>query len=1148
MPVLEMLIGAILEMGVEGTWESVKRREAVIKLLKRFKLDPDNPPKDFEGIYAYTLVEYGVLKPRPVLMFFRNEFIQEAYKKAFHENDPSILDREADGIIQWSDETGKLGRIDYDPRHEFAAFTLVFNKLVSYSRTPAEARREHKLDQLLEEVKKINDKEVVGLPENGQVSLSNKLPKQTEWSFPDPDGSKQLRWLHLSDFHVGKDNYGNRRMFKHILDHVQERVTQGLAPDMVFITGDIADKGKEEEYDEFYEKFYLPLHESLPAKSENNIFLVPGNHDVDWTQVRAVQTYDLLSRIPEFLDPTNEGQFERNAILPRFRAFVESDLTSEQQEHWLNSAKGTFYKKISVKDFTIGIIGLNTAWFSSSDADRHQLSAGKYLLEDALENIGDCDLKFVLGHHPLDWLLDEDLAPMRVVLGKHEAVYLHGHLHKGKGYYDEGAGYPFLTLQAGASFQSRSDEKWVNRLLWSQLDMESRGVWLEPLQWAVDNLEWKLDTTAFPEHYRQGGYWRIPLPKQYEEANKGGTPVATLSEVEKINPPNGWEVVDAAFLEKRRVNLEDDQVLSFFNGREPIWREALSKQIPRREAVGQIITKLKRAQEASEQSVTLITGAAGEGKTTVFLQAVTDLLLEDDSWKVLWHFKTITDLPSDFIVRLPKTDGVTWLVISDDAEIIAEDVYKAAQQLHARNRQDIQFLLCARDTDWIADNPHPMSLWQQHTLFQEIKLRSLSEADAQQLVDAWSPYKRLGLQNLYGLESSEAVEKLVNAAKSHESSNDGSFFGAMLEVRWGDKLLDHVEELLSNLEDRPIPGTDLTLLDALAYIAAPHAEDILVLPKMALAKVLKVSMNDLRNCVLTPLGEEAAIATSGHFVYTRHKSIARAVIAKGAQKFDIDRDALFVDLVSTIIGAYVNNWSNRLLQRYVRDWNFVSDYFFNRGEQDLGIKLAQAAVDADTEDPLFLVKLAHLYRIQGYPEIGSSLFYEFPKENGRHRAFFAEWGICERHAENHGLAAWLLGYSIADQASQENMKRKSRARMGYLDNERAQISLLALSNIFLELFEKYNRDEYLNAGNSAIELGLMLRLDDKEKAMFLQAKKRLKEYDIVKERTPAFALEQLQLGVTSAWERREIDLPEISDIPSADEFLFDELRRLLRVE
>lgn len=50
--------------------------------------------------------------------------------------------------------------------------------------------------------------------------------------------SQPIRWLHLSDFHVGKENYPQVSMFEKILNHVEERVKKDMIPDLVFLTGE----------------------------------------------------------------------------------------------------------------------------------------------------------------------------------------------------------------------------------------------------------------------------------------------------------------------------------------------------------------------------------------------------------------------------------------------------------------------------------------------------------------------------------------------------------------------------------------------------------------------------------------------------------------------------------------------------------------------------------------------------------------------------------------------------------------------------------------------------------------------------------------------------------------------------------------------
>jgi hypothetical protein len=68
----------------------VQRNEIVIKILKTLNLDPANPPKDFDGVYAYALVEYGVGKSAPIWDFFREKEIKTSFWKAFNNNPGNI--------------------------------------------------------------------------------------------------------------------------------------------------------------------------------------------------------------------------------------------------------------------------------------------------------------------------------------------------------------------------------------------------------------------------------------------------------------------------------------------------------------------------------------------------------------------------------------------------------------------------------------------------------------------------------------------------------------------------------------------------------------------------------------------------------------------------------------------------------------------------------------------------------------------------------------------------------------------------------------------------------------------------------------------------------------------------------------------------
>lgn len=156
-----------------------------------------------------------------------------------------------------------------------------------------------------------------------------------------------VNWLHLSDFHVGKDQYAQMQNFKSILTYVKRHVESSNALDFIFITGDIAQTGKQDQYDTFINDFLLPLEEIVVNCSQDfqGIFMVPGNHDVDRDEAIMSHRYDALEVAPNFLDPTSVGKKQRETILPRFRAYEKSNF----QGDWLSSEDGFFTFKASVR-------------------------------------------------------------------------------------------------------------------------------------------------------------------------------------------------------------------------------------------------------------------------------------------------------------------------------------------------------------------------------------------------------------------------------------------------------------------------------------------------------------------------------------------------------------------------------------------------------------------------------------------------------------------------------------------------------------------------------------------------------------------------------------------------------------------------------
>ena len=99
---------------------------------------PEHPPVDFSGVYVYTLVEYGVGKPKCLLEFFRQEDIKQAFRKAFDHRNPSILLGEVEAFLDAYALGDEIKALQLDIMREVAAFATIFIEVTKSTRTPGD--------------------------------------------------------------------------------------------------------------------------------------------------------------------------------------------------------------------------------------------------------------------------------------------------------------------------------------------------------------------------------------------------------------------------------------------------------------------------------------------------------------------------------------------------------------------------------------------------------------------------------------------------------------------------------------------------------------------------------------------------------------------------------------------------------------------------------------------------------------------------------------------------------------------------------------------------------------------------------------------------------------------------------------------------
>lgn len=868
----------------------------------------------------------------------------------------------------------------------------------------------------------------------------------------------ELKWLHLSDFHFGKkpdSTYQQPLVARKLIEHVITKSAKEGPPDLVFITGDIANSGQPDEYALFNEHVIEPLITHFGYDFTDKIFLVPGNHDVQRDVERNFGRDEHLSLDCGNFEPTPQSLKDRAGLITRLKGFITSPLANKLSA--FEEEEGVYSEEFYVGDKKVGILGINTSFLCRDEHDKGKLTPGVPLVRDALERSANSDLMFVLGHHPLDWYSPAHAEPIKTLFARHNVVYLYGHMHKVWGKPEYANGSAFMTIQAGASFQAGEASKWKNSILWGRADLTNKSLALTPFTWNFDEQTWKLNSNGFPEEHRIDDEWHFHFPKPF-------TPVNTQAP-KKITTPGGWEVTSFEVLQNHAKPIPEDLAVYFFDGSSPTWEVSISTSIPRREIVGEIVSTYYKllAKTAGLPCICTLLAAGCEGKTTALLQASYEIVQQNPSKRILYRKNNLRPFDVENLLPVLSTHD-DWLVVIDEADQVAKQIQDFAESGLAGFSGKIDFLLACRDSDWRSNGADTIP-WGFSCTYKDIVLKDLNKADAEKIIHAWEAFgdRGLGEGGLAYLDTASRVEKLRFFAKQESRSASGAFFGALLLSRHNGKLLDHAGEMLARLDEAEV-SLGKTLRDGLAYIAAMHAEGFEKLTYDVLAAAMGMTISKLKNVVINKLGQEAAATGTATTIYTRHKLIAEAIIEVLESKFEVDTASLFIDLA---LAAESKAKTERVAN--LEFWRFkMADSFFEKNKHTVATSLSQALLETDTSNYKLLTKLASFYRKESNPEDALELFRNYdglPPERG----FYFEWSLCEMEARNTVESVSLALFSISDDVE-----------VSQLDIMTTLMYLGGLTEILSTLHRDYADEIFVKASDAAwsiINIFISIRTD-----------------------------------------------------------------------
>ncbi len=357
-----------------------------------------------------------------------------------------------------------------------------------------------------------------------------------------------IRILHITDYHFrGKSQWKGQQ--KTVVSAQIRTLKEHEVPDLVVFSGDLVYSGSEDFF-EAGDSLFGRLTSELGIPSEKIVFC-PGNHDVDRAQweemakkyVGQIGTVDELNAA--FQDQRTNTFKMLVAPIEKFTDFAKEYYGS------LNVSIDPLHSVhvVYAHSKKIGIVTINSALASYDSAhDSGQLLFPVSVIENALERIKDCSLRFLVMHHPLAEFKEFNRRAIEDVVFNNFHCLFTGHMHR-KSQSLQVTGTQGLFCSGGAAVLCHEQE---GRVGFSCIDIHP-----ENLDLSLRNYIYVPEDTSF--YASQPIHAEIPMPGKKRAFNelrkKAAAREAKVSsqanEIFLANPGDDSQVFERVFVSPR---------------------------------------------------------------------------------------------------------------------------------------------------------------------------------------------------------------------------------------------------------------------------------------------------------------------------------------------------------------------------------------------------------------------------------------------------------------------------------------------------------------------------------------------------------------------------------------------------------------------
>lgn len=273
-----------------------------------------------------------------------------------------------------------------------------------------------------------------------------------------------MKILHLSDMHFTANGISQDVVISSLSKKIENLCKEEEKPNIIVISGDIAFSGKAEEYakaKEFIDKIALFCGISL-----ENIFIIPGNHDVDRSKIekKYFNWYYKFTREEELNDvlTTPEAMEVIKGGTKEYFEFIKQYMSGK-------TSIGDLGEYVSTIPFgqngrSLKIIGLNSALFCGYDGDdQKKLALGMSQVNACYEKIDSSkDIIISCVHHPFDCFHVCEEATLSL-LERMSDIILSGHVHKANNSAHRGGNSgETVFVSAGSGYEKRTTQNGFN--------------------------------------------------------------------------------------------------------------------------------------------------------------------------------------------------------------------------------------------------------------------------------------------------------------------------------------------------------------------------------------------------------------------------------------------------------------------------------------------------------------------------------------------------------------------------------------------------------------------------------------------------------------------------------------------------------------